>query len=47
MSVYNPNRSPFKIESRDPAIAPSGFAEIVSDDFPLFHAMIAAGFSRS
>jgi hypothetical protein len=33
MRVNDPNCSPFKINCRDPAEAPSGFAEIVSDDF--------------
>jgi hypothetical protein len=40
MCVDNPDRSPFKVESRDPTQAPTGFAEIVSDDFPIFHAVI-------
>jgi hypothetical protein len=31
MSVRNPDRSAFKIQSGDPAQAPTGFAEIVSD----------------
>jgi hypothetical protein len=36
MRVNNPNRSPLNIESCDPAETPSGFAQIVSDDFPYF-----------
>jgi hypothetical protein len=37
MSVHNPDRSPFAIERRDPAQAPSGFTEIVNDDFAFLH----------
>jgi hypothetical protein len=37
MRVHNPDRSPFAIQRRDVAVAPSGFVEIVSDDFPLLH----------
>jgi len=36
--VHNPDCSPFKVERRDPAQAKSGFAEIVGDDLPIFHA---------
>src|SRR5262249_32779722 len=35
--VHNPDRSPFPIQSRHPAQAPTGFVEVVSDDFPVFH----------
>ena len=35
MRVHNPDRSPFKIQGGDPAQTPSGFAEIVSDEFPM------------
>jgi hypothetical protein len=35
MRVNNPDRSSFNIESRDPAPTPTGFAEIVSNDFPV------------
>jgi hypothetical protein len=37
MRVGNPNRSPFAIHSRHTAPTPSGFAEIVGDDFPAVH----------
>ncbi len=36
MRVCNPNRSPVGINRRDTAPAPTGFAEIVSDDFQYF-----------
>jgi hypothetical protein len=39
MRVHNPDRSPFKIDSGDSAQAPSGFAEIVGNDFPILHSM--------
>jgi hypothetical protein len=35
VGVNNPDRSLFAIQSRDPAQAPSGFAEIVSDGLPV------------
>jgi hypothetical protein len=38
-SIRNPDRSPFAIQK--PASTPSGFAEIVSDDFPVFHWIIS------
>jgi hypothetical protein len=38
MCVHNPERSPFAIYRRDTAPTSTGFAEIVSDDFPLLHA---------
>src|SRR5262249_36219294 len=34
MRVNNPDRSPARIHCRDVAITPTGFLEIVSDDFP-------------
>jgi hypothetical protein len=34
MRVHNPNRSFRRIQKRHPTQAPSGFMEIVSDDFP-------------
>ena len=37
MCVYNPDRSPFTVQTWDAAPTPSGFAEIVSDDFPVLH----------
>ena len=37
MRVCNPDRSPFKIESGDPAQTPFRFAEVVGDDFPVLH----------
>jgi hypothetical protein len=36
MRVYNPDRSTFAVYRFDPAQAPTGFAEIVSHDFPVF-----------
>ena len=51
MRVHNPNRSPFTIQSGNPAQTPSGFAEIVSDDFPIPYGLCWAvsliGLSRS
>ena len=38
MCVNNEDRSPARIRSRDTAPTPIGFAEIVSDDFPVLHA---------
>ena len=43
MRVCNPDRSPLAIQGRNPAQTPTGFAEIVSDDFPIFHVMSSAG----
>jgi hypothetical protein len=34
---HNPKLSAFVIRTRDRAATPTGFAEIVGDDFPLFH----------
>jgi len=34
MRVGNPDRAPVIVGGRDPAHAESGFAEIVSDNFP-------------
>jgi hypothetical protein len=39
MHVGYPDRSPFAIHSCYTAPTPSGFAEIVGDDFPIFHLM--------
>jgi hypothetical protein len=39
MRVSNPDRSPVGINRRYPAPTPTGFAEIVSDYFPVLHAM--------
>jgi hypothetical protein len=35
MRVRNEDRSPARVHSRDAAPAPTGFAEIVSDNFPV------------
>src|SRR5262249_49146549 len=40
MRVSNPDRSPVRIHSRDTAPTPTGFAEIVSDDVPIFHCVL-------
>ena len=37
MCVRNPNDSPVTIHGCDAAPTPTGFAEIVSDDFPVLH----------
>ena len=37
MRVCNPDRSPVGINRLDAAPTPTGFAELVSDDFPVFH----------
>ena len=37
MCVCNPDRSTFKINRRDTPPTPTGFADIVSDDFPVLH----------
>jgi hypothetical protein len=39
MRVHNPDPSPVEINRRSAAPTPTGFAEIVSDDFPGFHLM--------
>jgi hypothetical protein len=39
MRVNNPDCSPFTIQCRHVAVTPSGFAEIVSDDFAIFHSL--------
>jgi len=41
MCVNNPDCLPFAIYRRDTAPTPSGFAEIISDDFPVFHATVS------
>jgi hypothetical protein len=38
--VSNPDRLPVGINGRDTAPTPTGFAEIVSDDFPLLHSIL-------
>jgi hypothetical protein len=38
MSISNPDRSSFAINGWETAQIPSGFAEIVSDGFPVLHA---------
>jgi len=40
MCVSNPDRSPFGINRGHAAPTPTGRAEIISDDFPIFHAAI-------
>jgi len=35
MRVSNPDRSPVIVESRDPAHAEPGFADLVGDGFPV------------
>jgi hypothetical protein len=40
MRVGNPDRSPFAIQGRDATPGPTGFAESVGNDFPVFHAAI-------
>jgi hypothetical protein len=48
MRVCNPDRFPFAIHSCNTAPTPSGFAEIVTDDFPIFYlASSVAGFEKS
>ena len=37
MRVSNPDRSPAGINGWDPAQAPTGSAEFIGDDFPVFH----------
>jgi hypothetical protein len=37
MRINNPDRSPVGINRRNAAPTPSGFAEIVGDDFPGFY----------
>jgi hypothetical protein len=39
MRVSNPDRSPVGIHACDTARTPTGFAEIVSDDLPVFHSI--------
>jgi hypothetical protein len=45
MCVCNPDRSPVGINRCDTAPTPAGFAEIVSDYFPVPHAMDCPSFS--
>jgi len=42
MRVNNEDRSPARIHGCDGAPTPTGLAEIVSDDFPVLHAMLCA-----
>ena len=42
MRVSNKDCSPVAIHRRDPTSTPSGFAEIVSDDFPVLHRLSAS-----
>jgi hypothetical protein len=37
MRVSNPDRSPLAIHGSNAAPTPTGFAEIVTDDFPVCH----------
>lgn len=37
MRVHNPDRSAFEIQSGYTAPTETGFAEIISDDFPILH----------
>jgi hypothetical protein len=41
MRVNNPDRLPALIYRRNTTPAPSGFTEIVGDDFPRLHAIIS------
>jgi hypothetical protein len=40
MRVSNRDRSPFTIHGGDAAPTPTGFAEIVSDDFPILYTIL-------
>jgi hypothetical protein len=40
MRVRNPDCSPVEVHGCNAAPTPTGFAEMVSDDFPVFHALI-------
>ena len=40
MRVSNPDCSPVGINGRDVTVAPTGFAEVVSDDFPVLHTVM-------
>src|SRR5947207_11851510 len=46
MRVSNPDRSPIRINRWGTAPTPTGFAEIVSDDFPIFHVIDERGSFR-
>jgi hypothetical protein len=41
MCVSNEDRPPVAIDSRHATPTPTGFAEIVSDDFPVLHLLLA------
>ena len=44
--VGDPNRSPLRINGCDTAPTPTGFAQIVSHDFPVFHALSLCAFTK-
>ncbi len=46
MPVNDPNRSPLRINRLAAATTPTGFAELVSDDFPVFHQSSRADLSH-
>jgi hypothetical protein len=41
MRIRNPDRSPLRVQGGDAAAIPTGFAEIVTDDFPRLHPMLS------
>jgi hypothetical protein len=43
--VHGEHRSPLRIHGGYAAPTPTGFAQIVTDDFPVLHAMDSASFS--
>src|SRR6266576_1290634 len=45
MCVCNKDRSPARIHGCNTAPTPTGFAEIVGDDFPVLHAIDSASFA--
>ena len=45
MRVSNEDRLPVGIDGEDAAPTPTGFAEIVCDDFPILHAAHSAVFA--
>jgi hypothetical protein len=45
MCVSNEDRSPVEINRCDAAPTPTGFAEIVSDDFPVVRLGLSPGFA--
>ena len=46
MCVNNPNRWPISVDSGDTALAPTGFAETVCDDFPIGYPDFASTMNR-